>query len=285
MKLGTFSPEISAGSTEELFQKAKDYGFSQMQFDYESAGIEEMPEFVPDSLNQEIANEAVRNEIEIVAVNGTFNMAHPDLAVRKDGIERFEKIAASCSTFACELVTLCTGSRNRQNMWVPHADNNTPEAWKDMVTVMEQLILTADEYNIYLGIETEASNVINTAQKARRLIDELKSPRLKIILDAANLFQPGMAKRGKVQGVIAEAFELLGPWITLAHGKDIKEGEGIAFANAGKGIIDFHFFLEELEEIGYKGGMILHGIKQEKDIPECVDYMKKIAGNFNTFRN
>lgn len=283
MKLGIFSPEISASTVAELFRKTKEYGFSQMQFDYASVDKEEMPSIITDSLNKEIANEAARNEIEIVAINGTFNMSHPEPAVRQDGIVRFKEIASSCGILGCKLVTLCTGTRTRENMWVPHPDNNTPEAWKDMTGVMEQLILIGDKYNIHLGIETEASNVINTPQKAKKLIEELKSPRLKIILDAANLFQEGMAKRGKVQQVISEAFELLGSWIVLAHAKDIKEGNGIDFTGAGKGIIDFNFFLKELEKIGYKNGMILHGIKEEKDIPSCVKYMKKIEVAFSSF--
>lgn len=169
-------------------------------------------------------------------------------------------------------------------MWVPHPDNNTQEAWKDLIAVMEQVILIADKYNVDLGIETEASNVVNTPEKAKKIIEELKSKRLKIILDAANLFQIGMAKRENVKPVISKGIDLLSPWIVLAHGKDIKEGKGLDFSGAGQGIIDFEFFLRELEKIGYKDGMILHGIKEEKDIPGCVSHVKKIADTFTSFK-
>ena len=277
MKLGTFSPEIPAGTAAELFRKTKDYGFTQMQFDYASVDKEEMPAFITDSLNQEIAAEAAMQGIKIVAVNGTFNMSHPDFTVRQDGIACFEKIAASCGTLGCKLVTICTGTRNRDNMWTPHLDNNSPEAWKDMTAVLERLILIADKYDVDLGIETEASNVVNTPEKAKKIIEDLRSKRLKIILDAANLFQHGMAKRENVKSVISRGMDILSPWIVLAHGKDIKEGEGLDFTGAGQGIIDFEFFLKELEKTGYKDGMILHGIKNEKDIPGCVDYVRKIA--------
>lgn len=283
MQTGAFSPEISAGSAAELFTKAKNYGFNLMQFDYASVCEEEMPSSIPDSLNREIMNEAVRNGIKIAAVNGTFNMSHPESSVRQDGVARFEQIAASCATLGCSLISLCTGTRTRESMWVPHPDNNTSGAWKDMTAVLEQLIAIADKYNVYLGIETEASNVINTPEKAKKLIEDMKSPRLKIILDAANLFREGMAKREKVQQVISEALGLLSPWIALAHGKDIKEGDGIDFTGAGGGIIDFDFFLRELEKFGYRGGMILHGIKREKDIPGCVEYFKHITDTFSSF--
>ncbi|MCL2472982.1 MAG: sugar phosphate isomerase/epimerase, partial [Treponema sp.] len=102
-------------------------------------------------------------------------------------------------------------------------------------------------------------------------------PRLKIILDAANLFQKGMAKRENVRSVISRGVDLLGPWIVLAHGKDIKEGSGLDFTGPGQGIIDFEFFLNELSRAGYKDGIILHGIKNENDMGFCVDHVRKIA--------
>jgi sugar phosphate isomerase/epimerase len=98
-------------------------------------------------------------------------------------------------------------------------------------------------------------------------------------MDAANLFLPGQAKRGNVRTIIDEAFDLLGNDIYLAHGKDIKEGEGLSFTHAGNGIVDFGYFLEKLNECGYKGGMLLHGIKDEKYIPGCVNFMKGVIAN------
>ena len=309
MEFGILSPEVpvsgssaGAGMAAELFCKTREYGFDLMQFNYTSVGLEEMPLIIADSLNREIAAGAAKNRIGIAAVSGTFNMAHPDIAVRQDGVKRFKQIASSCRALGCDLVSLCTGSRNMESMWRPHPDNETPEAWKDMASVMEQLVLIAEKFSINLGIETEASNIINTPQKAKKIIDEINSPRLKIIMDAANLFRHGMAKKENVKKVMAEAFDILGPYIALAHGKDILDlgppevsqpdvslsdkspsgqnqqpREGIAFTCAGKGIIDFAFFMNELEKIGYKNGLILHGIKNPKDIPGCLEYIRGIS--------
>ena len=205
-------------------------------------------------------------------------MAHPDIDIRINGLKRLETIIAASSRLSCELITLCTGSRNRTNMWAPHQDNETIEAWRDMVLIMEQALEIAERYDVTLGLETEASNIVNTPAKARRLIEEMGSSRLKVILDCANLFRAGMAKKELVRPVIKEAFDLLGDDVVLAHGKDLLETPGIEFTGAGKGIIDFDYFFSELENIGYNNGFILHGIKQEKDIPFCVDYiMKKVA--------
>lgn len=280
MKLGIFSPEIDSKNVSELFEKMKSYGFQETQFDFLSICDEEMPKVIPDEWVNEIIKQSNNNGIRIIAVNGTFNMAHPDKAVRDDGVERFEKIAAICQPFSCKLVTLCTGSRNRESMWLPHPDNNLKEAWNDMIDVMENVIQIAEKYDIQLGLEIEASNVGNTPQKMKRLIDDMQTDRLKVIMDCANLFQEGMAKQENVQRLIGEAFDILGEQVILAHGKDILAGDGLDFTGAGKGIVDFDFFFKELEKIGYSNGIVLHGIKKKDDIPSCVEFIRKKSNNF-----
>jgi sugar phosphate isomerase/epimerase len=277
MKIGIFSPEIKANTIPELFGAVKGYGFEQIQFDFLSVCAEETPAEIPEDWIGEISVQAEKNGVEIAAVNGTFNMAHPDAQVRRDGIMRFEKIAVACGRLNCKLVTLCTGTRNKENMWTPHPDNGSKQAWRDMEAVMEEALLIADKDDVHLGLETEASNIVDTPQKARKLLDEMRSPRLRVIMDCANLFRKGMAKKEMVRPVIREAFDMLGGDIALAHGKDILETPGIAFTGAGMGIVDFDFFFEELKKAGYRGGVILHGIKREKDIPGCVGFIRNKA--------
>ena len=60
---------------------------------------------------------------------------------------------------------------------------------------MREALQIADEHRVTLGVEPEVSNVVDSARKARRLLDEMQSPRLKIIMDVANLFHAGYLKR------------------------------------------------------------------------------------------
>ena len=73
-----------------------------------------------------------------------------------------------------------------------------------------------------MGMEPEVSNVVDSAQKARRLMDEMGSSRLKVIMDGANLFHTGELPR--MREVLNEAFALLGSDLTLAHAKDLDRG-------------------------------------------------------------
>jgi sugar phosphate isomerase/epimerase len=276
MELGIFSPEIGAKSVSELFEKVRNYGLSLMQLSFESICKEEMPVTIPDECLNEISRQMKETDVKVVAVNGTFNMAHPDKEIRLSGAKRFEIIAEACKKISCGLVTICTGSRNTGSMWSTHPLNDSKEAWDDMAESMRILLEIAERYDLLLGMETEASNIINSPQKAVKIIKEMGSHRLKIIMDCANLFRAGMAKKENVKPVISEAFELIGDYVVLAHGKDIQEGDGFEFCGAGKGIVDFEFFHSELKKIGYKGGMILHGTHEESQIAESVSFLKRI---------
>ncbi|WP_366512989.1 TIM barrel protein, partial [Mesorhizobium sp.] len=52
---------------------------------------------------------------------------------------------------------------------------------------LEEALELAEKHDIRLGVEPEPGNVVANAVLARRILDEVKSPRLGIILDAANL--------------------------------------------------------------------------------------------------
>lgn len=280
MEIGICTTDFSAQPVESLFAKIAGYGFSQVQFDFASIGEEEMPERIDGSLIERILQAARDNRLEIVAVNGTFNIIDRDPAVRDRGIERFEVLARACCDLGCPILTLCTGTRSAESLWTGHPDNESELAWQDMMRSMRSLMAIAERYQITLGIETEAANVVSTPERARRLMDAFASPYLKVILDGANLFHRNTAYPENVRPTLKKAFDVLGHDIILAHGKDIAASSGIRFAAPGKGIIDFDYFLDLLKEYGYTAGMLLHGIEDEADIPFCVAFIQaKIAAS------
>jgi sugar phosphate isomerase/epimerase len=278
-KLGMYTPEIKRDTVERLFDAIKIYGFAEVQFDFLSVCSEQMPASIDKGLTDHIYQVASERGIAISAVNGTFNMIHPNKAMRLDGIKRFEQIAKACGSLHCNLISLCTGSRNTQNMWRGHDDNVTQEAWNDLIETSTELVAIADKYKVFLGVEPEASNVINTAEKARKFLDTMKSPWIKIIFDPANLFHVGQAVPENALPILEHAFDLLGKDIIVAHGKDVKKGPEIAFTSAGRGIVAFERFLQLLKQSSYRGGIIIHGIHDEAEFPYSIAFMKELLKN------
>jgi sugar phosphate isomerase/epimerase len=191
--------------------------------------------------------------------------------------QRLDVLASACRWLGTRLITLCTGTLDPENMWRWHPGNVSRDAWDRLVQAMRRIARIADRYEVTLGVEPEVSNVINSACKARRLLDEVGSPWVKIVIDPANLFRGGELPR--MREILDEAFELLGPDIVLAHGKDLDRDGAAGDVPAGQGLLDYDLYLRLLRAHGYAGPLILHGLG-EHAVAGSVDFVRrKLAGS------
>jgi sugar phosphate isomerase/epimerase len=230
-----------------------------------------MPDALAPDLLQQVRSECEARDIAIVGVSGTFNMIHPDAAQRADGLRRLEVLAPATRALGCQFISLCSGTRDAQDMWRAHPDNDTPEAWKDLQTTLQQAIQIAGRHDILLGVEPETGNVVSSARKARYLLDEMKSPRLKIIIDPANLFHGGRTER--MRETIDEAFQLLAPDIHLAHAKELAADGSMGGAAPGEGLVDWNFYLQCLQRMHFAGPLVLHGLP-ETSVARAVAFLR-----------
>ena len=90
MKLGIFARTFSRPTVEELFQSIAAYQLHSVQFNLSCAGIDPLPENVPSEVAQRIADSDEEANVELSALSGTFNMAHPDPADRSGNLTKFE---------------------------------------------------------------------------------------------------------------------------------------------------------------------------------------------------
>jgi sugar phosphate isomerase/epimerase len=156
------------------------------------------------------------------------------------------------------VITLCTSTRDPDDMWRYHPENDSPGARKDFLVSVEQAVSVAEEYEVTLAFEPEVNNVVASAEKSRRLLDEIRSPRLKVVMDAANLFCEGGLPHA--DEILDKAFELLDEDIVIAHAKDVMNtGEVVA---AGRGELDYDRYLKNLRGVGFEGPLILHNIEE-----------------------
>lgn len=276
MKLGIFSKTFVRSSLEETLDGVQANGLERIQFNMACAGMSSMPERADMGIASKVRRETLRRNIKICAVSGTYNMAHPDLQVRQEGLNRLEKLAAMCDAIGTSVITLCTGSRDPQNMWKWHPDNQTAQAWNDLIASMEKALEIAERYKVTLAIEPEASNVIFDAKRAKSLLELMQTNRLKIVMDAANLFHPGQLP--DMKGIMDEAFELLGSDIVLAHAKDLSADESMAFVAAGQGVLDYDYYISLLKKYSFDGALIMHGLGEDQ-VPASVRFLRnKLEG-------
>ena len=260
MQIGIFAKTFVRRTLVETLDAVAAHGIGAVQFNLSCAGLPTLPEALDTATCDAIRNAHVERGLAMAAISGTFNMIHPDPHVRADGLRRLNLLAASCARLGAPIITLCTGSRDPLNMWRRHPDNDTPAAWRDLLASLETALAAAERHGVILGVEPEVSNVIDTAPKARRLLDELRSPQLKIIMDGANLFHAGELARQHT--VLEEAFALLGGDIVLAHAKDLRADGAAGDSPAGTGLLDYPYYLERLRACGYTGPLILHALRE-----------------------
>jgi len=256
MQVGIFAKTFNTVGAEATLEAVARAGYSTAQFNMHSLGLASMPDRIEAETARSIADASVRTGVSIAAVSGTYNMIHPDKSVRKDGMARLEVLAASCKDISTSLITLCTGTRDPDDQWRAHPDNASPQAWRELCAEMEAAIEIADRHDVCLGVEPELANVVSGAAAARRLLDEMASPRLKIVLDPANLFE--VATTSEQRQIIESAVGLLAPDLVMAHAKDRTKDGG--FTAAGGGVIDFRHFVDCLALAGFEGPLVTHGL-------------------------
>jgi sugar phosphate isomerase/epimerase len=260
IRLGIFAKTFSRPRLEGVFDAVKEHQLDAVQFNMACAGLPTLPDDIAPALAIRIHEAATSRGIEIAAVSGTYNMIHPDLKQRQAGLRRLRTLASACRGMGTSVITLCTGSRDPENMWRWHPENASSQAWSDLLSSMEAAVRIAGEERVTLAFEPERANVVSTAAKGRALLAAIQSPHLKVVIDPANLIVPG--DKRQVSQVLDEAFDLLGEYIVIAHAKD--RGADDTIQIAGSGIIDYDQYIRLLRAAAFDGPLILHGLGEEQ---------------------
>lgn len=265
------STTYTTGTLEERLDEVKAHGLACVQMSMACAGLPDMPDEIPAGLPDRFRREAAVRGLEIASLQGTFNMCHPDPAHRQTGLRRLRLLAEACPAMGTSVIHICTGTRDQNSMWRRHPDNNAPEAWRDMATCMREATTIARQANVVLAFEPEVNNVVDSAKKARQILDEIGSPHLKVTFDPANIFHAGQLPRMKE--VLEEAFALLGKDIVLAHAKDLDRDGDAGHKAAGEGLLDYDLYLRLLRTHRFHGPLLLHGLSRAQ-VPGCVAFLR-----------
>jgi sugar phosphate isomerase/epimerase len=257
--IGIFAKTFSRPTLEDNLDAVRDHGLGVVQYNLACAGLPSLPDRIEPRLAQQIGAAAASRRVTIAAVSGTFNMIDPIRERRDAGMRRLGQLAGACRLLGTTIITLCTGTRDPDDMWRGHPANGRPDAWADLLAGMEQALAIAEAHDLWLAVEPETANVVDSPAKARRLLDELRSPRLKIIIDPANLFHaPDLPHQ---RAVLDAAFDLLGPDIVLAHAKDVRVvNSTVHHVAAGTGVLDYQHYLTLLRPLPVP--LIVHGLAE-----------------------
>ena len=264
MRLGIFARTYARPTLEAVLDAVLEDGLDAVQFN---------PVLIdgPGLQIERVADAHAQRGLQMAAVSGTYNMAHPDPEVRAAGARRLVEVIEAAPSWGTRIVTLCTGTRDPEDMWRAHPGNASPVAWADMRESVDAALAAAESAGVVLAVEPEPGNVVRDARAARALLDQAGSPALRIVVDAANLVAP--ERLPDQRRVLEEAFELLWGDIVLAHAKDVR-ADG-AIVAAGRGDLDYGAYLGLLHAAGFSGPLILHGLT-EAEVPDSVAFLRAL---------
>jgi sugar phosphate isomerase/epimerase len=299
MELGIFAKTFPRTTLEETLDAVVAHGLKHVQFNLSCVNLQTLPERLDPDQCAGIARALRDRGLTMSAISGTFNplaghkfLQIPHIGKAREDFEkdfdryedavgslpdfdRLELLASCCQWLDTRIITLSTGTRDAHHVWRWHGQNVSRQTWNALVERLNRIVEIGDRYQVVMAFEPELSNVVNSVCKARRLLDEIHSPWLKVVLDLSNLIRPDDIPR--MGGVIDEAFDWLGDDVALVHVKELSADGHPGDLAPGQGILDYGFILNELERIGYNGTLIMHGLSEDQVEPG-VKFMRKMMG-------
>src|ERR1044071_8934922 len=112
MHIGIFAKTFVRPTLAQTLDAVVAHGIKYSQFNMACAGLPNMPDQIDPAVASTIRQELVARNLTMSAVSGTYNMIHPDVNQRRDGMRRLRVLAAACGQLGTSTITLCTGTRD-----------------------------------------------------------------------------------------------------------------------------------------------------------------------------
>ena len=162
---------------------------------------------------KEIADTYRSAGISIHSMGVYTNLIHPDEAERKANLAYFEDMMKVGGHMGVRSFVTEAGHY--------HSDEPAPrvpydfqeDVWKRTVATAKQLAKIAEGYDATVLVEPFYMGFFATAKRTRLFLEEVGSPRIRALLDPANLLE---------FNDLEEMFDQLEPWIDCLHAKDRK---------------------------------------------------------------
>ena len=253
MQIGIRLHDVNAGLAPELqtmearAEKARKEGFScvHLAFSKVIKGVT----FDECALTEGLAAHTKRvfdkNGLDVAVLGCYLNLAHPDPAKLRDIQSRYYGHLRTAVLMGAGVVGTETGAPNPE--YKMDANTHTDEALDAFIRGLAPVVECAEHWGVSLAIEPVWKHIVYDADRAVRVLDAIKSPNLRIILDPVNLLYVGNADQK--DKVIGEAIEKLGDRVAVVHLKDfVRDGDELRSIAAGTGEMDYTPILRFMKE-------------------------------------
>ena len=219
--------------------------FGAVQFTMADA----FPAVKPAQLNQGMAwrlSKAFESrDIQIAVLSCYINPVHPDLDEQEKELACFYRYLEFCRDLKCNYVATETGSKNIDGSF--HPNNHSPQVMGELLESLRRMVAWAGDFGVGVAIEGVSKFVAHSPNVIRKILDQINSAHLRVILDPVNLLEPsaGGDIRQQYINLVRESFDLYGDDIIAIHLKDYRvEGGKLVNVPIGTGTAPFNFLLD-----------------------------------------
>lgn len=201
--------------------------------------IDEFPttdEALTPGLAMYIKNVFARNNVDIAVLGCYLNLANPNPEKLAQITHRYMAHIRFASWMGCGVVGTETGAPNETYTHVPECHGE--EALQTFIKNLRPVVKYAEQMGVVMAIEPVWKHIVCNPARARRVLDEIASPNLQIILDPVNLLD--ICNYKDQAAIVDEAIEVLGPDVAMVHLKDfVVEENKLVSVGAGLGQMDY----------------------------------------------
>jgi len=253
MQIGIRLHDVNTGLTPELQTmeargaKAREEGFSCVHLAFSK--VIKGAAFDDCALTEGLAayTRRVFSKCELdVAVLGCYlNLAHPDPRKLREIQSRYFGHLRVAALMGAGVVGTETGAPNPE--YKMDANTHSKEALGIFIRGLAPVVERAERCGVTLAIEPVWKHIVYDADRAVQVLDAIRSPNLRIILDPVNLLYSGNADQR--ERVIGDAIDKLGERVAVVHLKDfVREGDDLRSIAAGTGEMDYTQILRFMKE-------------------------------------
>jgi len=264
LKLGTVQYSyLWEYSLEDSLREIKDLGFKYVEL------MTTPPHFWPPTFTKkqrkELRNLVDHLELELVAINPTFldiNMASPNPGIRGESVKQIMEQITLAHDLGAKIIVVMLGKRH-------------PLLAPPVETVWERFaregVLRCTEHaarsEVIFGLENGPSLFIDRAEFMLFVLDEVKSPWMKIVFDVAN---------ASMLESVVPALDLVRDHVAHVH---LSDTDTVKWTHSpiGMGTIDFASVAGKLKEMHFSGVSILETTYAENPKWGIVSSVEKLT--------
>ena len=219
MNIGIRLHDTAPGTLKERLAFARAQGFScahvALSKVLDDFSMAEAPEKLTEEYALRVRRDFDESGLECAVLGCYLNLADPDPERRA----RTQEIYKAHLRFAAKTGARVVGTETYANPESVFKDpGQSEEAFRLFMDSLRPVVRCAEETGAVLAVEPVWYHIISTPERAVRMLEELPSDNLQIILDAVNLISPEQADRA--EDIVRNAVSLLGERVRILHMKD-----------------------------------------------------------------